>query len=513
MRPVLKMICRPQYYIGGIPNKLEEKTLTLRLVKYKRKKHRYDMGRKKRIGLLAVIVLTLFVGFMPMSWIGMDGMTVLQQRSLAVFVFAAMMWILEIIPAWATSVCIISLLLFSVSDEGFLLTPLAGGGFAEGTVADHVELMASFANPIIILFLGGFVLAGSAGKVGLDAFLAKNLLRMFGSRPHFVLLGFLLLNGLFSMFMSNTATAAMMFTFIVPVLKRMPRDERGCTGLALSIPIAANLGGLGTPIGTPPNAIALAQLSELGVHIGFRTWMLHLVPYVFIMLLFAWLLLMWLYPFKSRKIIVEIEDSKPHGRDYWIVVGTFVATIMLWITGEWTGYDSNIIAMVPIAVFSATGIFGKEDLAKIDWAVLWMVAGGFALGTACSRTGLGTMLINAVPFSSWAVWVVIIVAGLMIYVISTFISNTSAANLLMPILALLGTAMGSSLTPYGGVATLLVYMAVGASLAMTLPISTPPNAIACSTGLVPTRQMLLVGTVIGVVGAIVGYAWIVLFPL
>lgn len=462
---------------------------------------------------MAVAVLTLFVGLMPMSWIGLDSMTILQQRSLAIFVFAAMMWILEIIPAWATSVCIITLLLFSVSDEGFLLTPLPDGGFVEGTVAGHVELMESFANPIILLFLGGFVLAGCAGKVGLDAFLAKNLLRMFGRRPQFVLLGFLLLNGMFSMFMSNTATAAMMFAFMVPVLKRMPHDERGCIALALSIPIAANLGGIGTPIGTPPNAIALAQLSELGIHIGFKTWMLHLVPYVFVMLLFAWVLLLWLYPFKSKKIIIDIEDSKPHGRDYWMVVATFVVTIMLWITAEWTGYDSSAVAMVPVAIFSATGIFDKDDLARIDWAVLWMVAGGFALGTACKRTGLGTMLISAVPFSSWAVWMIIIVAGLMIYAISTFISNTSAANLLMPMLALLGVAVEPSLTPYGGVASLLVYMALSASLAMTLPISTPPNAIASSTGLVPTRHMLFVGSIIGVVGAILAFTWIVMFPL
>ncbi len=108
---------------------------------------------------------------------------------------------------------------------------------------------------------------------------------------------------------------------------------------------------------------------------------------------------------------------------------------------------------------------------------------------------------------------IIIVAGLMIYAISTFISNTSAANLLMPMLALLGVAVESSLTPYGGVASLLVYMALSASLAMTLPISTPPNAIASSTGLVPTRHMLFVGSIIGVVGAILAFTWIVMFPL
>lgn len=468
---------------------------------------------RKSIGLIVVMAVTLLLWFMPVSWLGLDAMTVLQQRALAVFVFAALMWIFEIIPAWATSVSIITILLFTVSNEAFLLTPLSNGSFAEGTAASHADLMASFANPIIILFLGGFILANSANKVGLDAFLAKNILQLFGKRPAFVLLGFLLLNGVFSMFMSNTATAAMMFTFMVPVLSRMPKDERGRIGLALSIPVAANLGGLGTPIGTPPNAIAIGQLEAMGIEVSFQTWMMHMVPYVIVMLFLAWGLLLWLYPFKSETIVVEIEDSKPHGRDYWIVVVTFVLTIALWITGEWTGCDSNVVAMVPFAIFAVTGVFKKEDFANIDWAVLWMVAGGFALGTACNQTGLDDMLLHVIPFASWSTLVVILVSGFLIYAISTFISNTSAANMVMPILALLGTALGDSLTPYGGATSLLVYVAINCSLAMTLPISTPPNAIASSTGLVPTLNMVKVGVVISVAGALLGFGWIVMFPL
>lgn len=468
---------------------------------------------KKKKQTLLVLAITLFFWFVPASWLGLDAMTVLQQRTLAVFIFAALMWIFEIIPAWATSVCTMAVLLFTVSDEAILLTPLTGGGFAEGTAVPHPDLMASFGNPIIILFLGGFILANCATKVGFDSDLARGMLKLLGTRPALVLLGFLLLNGLLSMFMSNTATAAMMFTFMIPVLSRMPQNERGRIGLTLSIPIAANLGGLGTPIGTPPNAIAIGQLSQLGIEVGFSTWMLHMVPYVLVMLLLAWGLLLLLYPFKTKSIEIDFGEKKPHDRSYWIVVITLLFTIALWVTEEWTGIDSNVVAMVPFAVFAVTGIFAKEDFLQIDWAVLWMVAGGFALGTAFHHTGLGDMFINAIPFKSWSVWLVFLMSGFVIYAISTFISNTSAANLLMPILALVGSAMGDNLAVLGGVTSMLLFVAVNTSLPMTLPISTPPNAIASSTGFVPTRDMLIVGLIIGITGFVLAFGWILLFPL
>ena len=194
-------------------------------------------------------------------------------------------------------------------------------------------------------------------------------------------------------------------------------------------------------------------------------------------------------------------------------MGSAAPAIALWVTEEWTGIDSNAVAMVPFAVFAVTGIFAKEDFLQIDWAVLWMVAGGFALGTAFHHTGLGDMFINAIPFKSWSVWLVFLMSGFVIYAISTFISNTSAANLLMPILALVGTAMGDNLAVLGGVTSMLLFVAVNTSLPMTLPISTPPNAIASSTGFVTTRDMLIVGLIIGIVGFVLGFGWILLFPL
>ena len=148
-----------------------------------------------------------------------------------------------------------------------------------GTLVSYKALLAAFADPTIMLFLGGFILAIAATKVGLDVQLAKVLLKPFGTKPKFVLLGFLCVIALFSMFMSNTATAAMMLTFLAPVLRTLPKEEKGMAGLALAIPIAANVGGIGTPIGTPPNAIALGYLNEtMHQGVGFGEWAIGMVP-------------------------------------------------------------------------------------------------------------------------------------------------------------------------------------------------------------------------------------------
>ena len=452
-----------------------------------------------------VVLITIVLWILPTEWFGIEGLTVIQQRTMAIFVFAALMWLFEIIPAWATSVTTIVVLLFAVSDKGFLIE-------SAGTTVSYREIMASFADPVIMLFLGGFVLAIAASKVGLDAYLARTLLRIFGNNPKFVLLGLLLVPGTFSMFMSNTATAAMMLAFMAPVLKNLPKESNGPTVLTLAIPIAANLGGLGTPIGTPPNAIALGQLTKVGIDISFGSWVIHMVPFVILLLLIAWIVLILLYPIKIDKLVINIESNAKFDKNFWIVAITLPVTILLWVTEGWTHLDSNIVALLPFAVFSITGVFKEEDFTSIEWHILWMVAGGFALGTCLNGTGLASVLINAIPFTQWGAIAVILGAGFIMYLLSTFISNSSAASLLMPVLAVISTAMKSELSALGGAASLILYVAICCSLAMTLPISTPPNAIACSTGLVKTKDMVKVGLIIGLIGGVLGYVLLRVFP-
>jgi sodium-dependent dicarboxylate transporter 2/3/5 len=455
--------------------------------------------------LTALVVLLLW--FLPSTSFGIDNLTVVQQRTIAIFAYAALMWMFEIIPAWATSVTTIVFLLLTVSNKGLTNDTM-------GDLVNFRELMAAFADPIIMLFLGGFVLAIAASKVGLDVVLARVLLKPFGTNPKWVLLGFLTLISVMSMFMSNTATAAMMLAFLAPVLRTLPVDGGGRVSLAMSIPIAANIGGLGTPIGTPPNAIAIGQLAAMDINIGFGAWMIRFVPVVIIMILFAWWLLMFLFPFKAKDVKIVIQPDEHHVMDwqFWAVTVTFIATILLWMTGEITHLNSNVVALIPFGVFALLGIFKRDDFAKIDWHVLWMVAGGFAIGTALNKTGLAAALVESIPFGSWSVIAVLVISGLLGWLLSNFISHSSAANLLIPILAVVGTAMNEQLGAFGGVTTLLVCVAASTSFAMLLPISTPPNAIAFSTGLIKTNDMAKVGLIVGLLGIAVSYAVILLFP-
>ena len=458
--------------------------------------------------LLLLVSIVLFA--MPTEWFGIQELTVVQQRTIALFVFAACMWILEVVPAWATSIITMVLLIFTVSNGQFAFLR---SGENLGTLVSYKDFMAQFASPTIMLFMGGFVLAIAATKVGLDVVLAKVLLAPFGKNPKTVLLGILLVVAVFSMFMSNTATAAMMLAFLAPVLKNLPADGKGRIGLALAIPIGANIGGIGTPIGTPPNVIALGYLKEnLGIEIGFGDWCIRMVPFVIVMLLIAWFFLLLFFPFKAKEIKLEINADRKKDFHFWVVAATFVITIVLWLIPEKvTGLNSNEVALIPFAIFVATGVFSKNDFKEINWDVLWMVAGGLALGTALMKTGLAKVLVDTIPFATMPALVVIIVSGIVGYAIANFLSHTSAANLLLPILATVATAV--DLGAFGGSAALLIGLAISTSVAMILPISTPPNAIASSTGLVETKDMAKMGVIMGLVGLVLGYAVLIFVGL
>lgn len=464
-----------------------------------------------------VIIVTLCLWAIPTECFGIEGLTVVQQRVIALFVFAALMWMFEIIPNWTTSLLVIVFALLTVSDKGlgFLCDP------KYGQLVDYKSLMASFADPVVMLFLGGFVLAIMAEKYGLDITLARLLLKPFGTKPKMVLLGFLVVIAVFSMFMSNTATAAMMLAFLTPVLSVLPAEDKGRVGLSLAIPVAANLGGIGTPIGTPPNATAVRFLAESGHEVTFMEWAVRMIPYVLIMIVIAWVVLQLFFPFKTEKLVLEIPENKR--KSDWkshVVWITFIGTILLWATESLTGINSNVVALIPLGVLTMTGIFTKEDIKEINWSVLWLVAGGFALGTALQGSGLAKVLIHAIPFGSMPVLLVFLIAGIVCYFLSNFISNSATAALLIPILIVVASGMedasatnNASFLALGGTYAMISFIAVCASIAMIFPISTPPNAIAASTGLVRTGDMAKVGLIIGIIGFVLGFFWLTkIFP-
>ncbi len=473
--------------------------------KARREKH-VDPKRvlKKLIYAAIVLAVTLFLWNAPAEMYGIQNLTVIQQRIIAIFAFATLMWIFEVVPSWATSVGIIGLMLLTTSTSG--IKPMMYE--AAGEPLPYKDIMATFADPVIMLFIGGFILAIAATKTGLDAQLAKALLKPFGSKSDNVLLGFILITGVFSMFVSNTATAAMMLTFLTPVFKQLPPEGKGRIALTLSIPVAANLGGMATPIGTPPNAIALKYLNDpagLNLNLGFGEWVMFMLPLVLVLLFIGWILLRTIFPFSQKTVSLEIEGGMKKGFHTWVVIVTFIVTVLLWMTDKLTGINSYTVALIPFVVFALTGVINKYDLEEINWSVIWMVAGGFALGYGLNASGLAANAVESIPFGTWSPFVILLVSGIICYLLSNFISNSATAALLMPILAVVCSGMGDKLAAIGGTPTVLIGIAIAASSAMVLPISTPPNALAFSTNLVKQNDMVKIGIIMGVISMVLGY--------
>ena len=544
---------------------------------------------KTIIKLLVVLLISGSMLFMPFEEWGLP-VNPIQTRVIALFVFAALMWILEVIPIWTTSVLVITLALLGTSNTSLnflkvdkfdgkavaaivadaygpgadaavvkateasvaeslkkatnltpdvvrstintaILKPVvsgkadaaqatalkeAAGRLYDGEISARISkldltnltqqksIFATFADPIIILFLGGFFLADAATKFRLDINLARVLLKPFGTNPKYVLLGLMSVTALFSMFMSNTATAAMMLALLTPVLALFKPEDRGRAAFALCIPIGANVGGIGTPIGTPPNAIALKFMQENGWNVTFGDWMMFGIPFVVIMLLIGWVILIKMFPIdqKTLDLAKEMKGKFMTTPKAWVVYITFIVTILLWvIPKQYHGLDANSVAIVPIAVFSVTGVITKKDLKAMSWDVLWLVAGGFALGVALGETKLANDLINSIPFAEWDSLALIVGSSLICLFMATFMSHTATAALLMPIMASVAAGMvaGGAMDAPGAIG-LLVTIAFASSLGMALPISTPPNAMAYATGHVEQKGMAISGTILCLIG-------------
>lgn len=469
------------------------------------KKFHISRRLKRIIEAAIIIAVTLFLWNAPASMYGIEGLTVIQQRIIAIFAFATLMWIFELVPAWSTSVAIMGLLLLFTSDSGvkFMVDEET-----VGQVLSYKSIMGAFADPVVMLFIGGFVLAIAATKTGLDSQMAKVLLKPFGKKSENVLLGFILITGLFSMFVSNTATAAMMLTFLTPVFKQLPPEGKGRVSMALSIPIAANIGGMATPIGTPPNAIALKYLNDpdgLNMNLGFGEWVAFMLPLTAVLLFIGWIVLRKLYPFTQKTVELHIESTMKKNRKTYVVIVTFIITVLLWMFDAFTGINSYTVALIPFIVFAITGVIDRRDLEEINWSVIWMVAGGFALGYALNGSGLASNAVASIPFGNFSPVLILLISGVVCYALSNFISNSATAALLMPILAVVCTGMGDKLGAIGGTPTVLIGIAVSASAAMILPISTPPNALAFSTNLVKQKDMVKAGIIMGVVTLSLGY--------
>ena len=439
-----------------------------------------------RGGAVFVAVVLCVLPFM-LDWSG-STLPVGGQRMLGIFLLSIVLWITQCIPLHATAAVIILLEILLISDQTLLTTLPDAPSFR--------SFFHALADPVLMLFLGGFFIADGAAKFRLDRSLAGLLLRPFGRSPRTLMLGLMLITACFSMFMSNTATTATLMMVVLPVIRQLPPGHRMRSSLVLAIAVAANIGGMGTPIGTPPNAIAIAAMAKVGLRVSFLTWMLMMIPFMLVLLMFAWMLLAGRRGSDGVEVAFEPSADFVKTPSALIYYATTVFTIVLWLTEGVHGLSSSVVGFVPVTVLLATGVFSGHDLKGIDWQVLWLVAGGIALGQGVGATGLDGWLISLVHWDQLGPRALVVVLVLVSLVMSTLISNSATANLLVPI----GLAMAMS--PAVAMSPMIagVMIAVGCSLAMALPTSTPPNAMAVSAGEVRMSQMAWVGIVVGAVG-------------
>ena len=261
-----------------------------------------------------------------------EGLSHAGHITLGIFVFAAIFWIMEPIPIYVTSLSVILFQVILLSDQSLVLSALnrlSDGGYQ---APKYQDFYSTLAHPILILFLGGFSLTKAAEKYALDRNLTRILLRPFGSSPTRVALGVMLVTGILSAFMSNTATTAMMMTVALPIVAKVPASDPFRRLVALSIPVGANIGGIATPIGTPPNAVAIAALAKSGTIVPFSTWMLIATPLVIIALVICWVGMCRMFKPELKRFDLSIEgrfNTSPKAIGLYVV---FAVTVLLWVT-------------------------------------------------------------------------------------------------------------------------------------------------------------------------------------
>jgi sodium-dependent dicarboxylate transporter 2/3/5 len=404
-------------------------------------------------------------------------------------------------------------------------------------VAPAKEVFAPFADPLMFLFIGAFILSRAIFLHRLDRRLAYAVLSLpwVGARPSRILLAFGAVTALISGWISNTATTAMMFGIGLSILAALKSpqakgsiDPRYATALMLMTSFAASIGGLATPVGTPPNVIGLAFIrSQLGVEIPFFSWMLIGVPVVLVLFVFLYLYLNTVAPAGVRELpagreLVREERARlgPWTTGQRSVAVAFAATVALWVlpgvvaivAGEETAAYQSLLRRLPEGVAALLGAMllfvlpGQDgpaitwrEAVQIDWGVVLLYGGGFALGVLSFQTGLaeamGRGLTSVLPIEgSFGMLLASVVVAV---ILSETTSNTAAANMVVPVVISIAGAAGlDPLEPALGAT-------FAASLGFMLPVSTPCNAIVYGSGYIPLGRMIRHGFALDLAGIVV----------
>ena len=456
----------------------------------------FDSGAAllKVIICLAIAVLVAFLPPYP-------GLSEAGRWALGIITFCGLLWMTEAIPAFAVALLGIGLQIMILGAPGGVM-------FSNGDGEAWQIFVEPWASPSMWLFFGGFILAKAAARTGLDREIAEKLLLLAGSKPERVLLVAMGTTFVFSMFLSNTATAAMMIAILGPMLANCG-SSAAARALILGVAFAANLGGMGTIIGTPPNAIASGLLENV-YPVDFLRWMLFGLPPAMLLLAGLWWSLSKRVESASFHLVQPSGDEltilnvdRPPRWQRWTVLAVFVATVGMWLSGSWHQIPTAVVSFVPIVVLSITGVIRSAGIRSLDWDILILLAGGLSLGIGVSESGLAEWLagrLRELPIAAWSMGMVFCILTLLL---SNFMSNTAAANILIPI----GIASGLSSSGTEEAAAFAIPMALSASAAMCLPISTPPNAIAYASGRIQAKDFLLPGAIVGLLAFPLSTLW------
>lgn len=436
---------------------------------------------------LSALLGIFAVAYIANEIVQANGIPDITAHALFLLIFAAGLWITEAIPPFAVSILVIGFSIYFLDDLHFQVIS-----------KDWQKYLSTWSSPIIWILLGGFFLAIGAQITRLDRRLSRFILSRFGTKPDRILLGCMLTTGIFSMFMSNTATTAMMVAILAPLVQKLDPKDAFVKVLFIGVAAAATVGGMGTIIGSPPNAIAVGLLQNQGIDFGFTQWMMLGAPLALGFIMLIWGLLKLYYKTDYQHLELEMahgeapDEPRNTPGSRFIVVATFVITIGLWLSSPLHNIPVAVVSLLPIVAFSVTGVVGADDLKMLPWDTLILVAGGLTLGMVISDAGLAEYLVAQIPVFQ-NVFVMLLILGWLTTLLSNIMSNTAAASVLIPV--------GASLLPEQA---LLVSLVIGfsASTALFLPISTPPNAIAFSTGFVRQSDFRYLGTIIGLSGPV-----------
>ncbi|RRO24078.1 SLC13 family permease [Flavobacteriaceae bacterium 14752] len=445
-----------------------------------------------------LFILSLLVAFSMFYFVSDPEFTDTQNYVLFILFLSIALWVTEAIPPFAVGILIIGFLVFSIGND------------EPENVKKYVQ---TWSDSVIWLFLGGFFLAEGMKKTGLDKDLLKLTIPKFGNKASVILLGLMMLTAVLSMLMSNTATTAMMIATITPILKTLGSKAALSKNLLIGIPAAASVGGMGTIIGSAPNAIVVGALEGIGIKISFLEWMLFGIPIALILILVFWYVLLKKNPIKTKTLQLEYlfntaeerhtqKHALLHKRITLIIL---VSTLLLWLTSGFTGIPVAAVSAVPIVGLTMFSIIQSDEVRALPWDTLMLVAGGLALGLAVQEQGLAQYFVGLIPAAEINIYILYIAFGLLTVVFSNIMSNTATATIFIPIAISLIMSIDVNNT-----ITLPLIIGLSASCALLLPVSTPPNAIAFSTGMLKQSDFRLGGIFIGLLGPAVVILWCIL---